>query len=171
MTGGGGCQSGAGGASLLAWLPARVVDGMVVVLGRIVAGGVQGSVEATGRSDTWVKGKPFLQLIFCEHLLCARNCSRYAGTEGNENRAGEPRAPILAGESGKKNPKNIETNNFDKNFQNQNKSKLGEGRMEGATSEERLGKETVGQNDTRREQSGYQGEEHSRPREPQGQRP
>lgn len=35
-----------GGASLLAWCPAGVLDGVVVVLGRIVASWVQGSVGA-----------------------------------------------------------------------------------------------------------------------------
>lgn len=78
---------------------------MVVVLGRIVAGGVRGSVEATGRLDTWVKEKPFLQLVFSEHLLCARHCSRHEGTEGNENKVRESRAHILARESGEKTPK------------------------------------------------------------------
>lgn len=42
-------QSGEGQASPLAHLPASIFDGMVVVLGRIVAGWVQVSVEGKGR--------------------------------------------------------------------------------------------------------------------------
>lgn len=94
-TGGGGRRRG-GGASLLALLPAGVVDGMVVVLGRIVAGGVRGSVEAKGRSDAWGKGEPLLQLRFSGARLRPRN----AGTEMSENKVGEFGAYALVGAAG-----------------------------------------------------------------------
>lgn len=44
-----GGQGGQGEASLLAPRPARVLHGVVVLLGRVVAGWVQGAAEAKGR--------------------------------------------------------------------------------------------------------------------------
>lgn len=117
-------------------------------------------MEATGRLDTWVKEKPFLQLVFSEHLLCARHRSRHEGTEGNENKVCESGAHILARESGGE-PQNIEKNNFNiKKISKTTKPRWGKTRWQVLLLRKRL-EETFGQNDMRSEQSGYQVEEHS----------